>query len=106
MPRTFQQVIDRARTPLKDATKDRWPDALLMGYANDAILLLRQKRMDLFFGAYASLAGAEYIASNNIPVGDEFLPPIADYVTARVLYGEDESTVQEQAGSFFGLWNG
>jgi len=105
MARTAQAVIDRARTPLNDPGKLRWADALLLGYLNDAILLLRTKRPDLFYGNYATLPGAEIGLGANIPVGDEFLPNMADYVTARALFAEDEDAVQSQAASFFKLWS-
>lgn len=106
MPRTFQNVVDRARTPLNDADKTRWSDAVLLGFANDGVLLLRQRRPDLFFGSYTSLPGAEQLISSNIPVGDEHFPALADYVTARALFGEDEEAVQAQAAVFHGLWGG
>ncbi len=106
MARTYQNVVDRARQPLKDAEKLRWPDAVLLGFANDGVLLLRQRRPDLFFGSYAALPGTEQGLNSPIPVGDEFLPPLADYVTARALVGDDEDSMQQQASSFFALWNG
>lgn len=106
MSRTYQQVIDRARTPLNDAEKVRWTDAALLGFANDGVLLLRRFRPDLFFGGYATLPGAEQALGTNIPVGDEFFPSLADYVTARALFGEDEDAVQAQAATFFKLWSG
>lgn len=105
MARTYQNVIDRARLPLNDSDKTRWPDSTLLGYANDAVLLLRRFRPDLFFGQYASLPGSEQALGANIPVGDEFFPPLADYVTARALFGEDEDAVQAQAAAFFKLWS-
>lgn len=103
MARTFQQVIDRARIPLNDAGKDRYPDADLLAYANDAILLLRQKRPDLFFGSW-TIPASEYIVSANIPVDDTFFTAICDYVTGRAEFRDDEDAMQQRAGAFLQLF--
>ena len=103
MSRTFQQVIDRARIPLNDADKVRYPDADLLAYANDAVLLLRQKRPDLFFGAWTLPAG-EYAAGLNIPVDDVYFPALADYVTGRAETRDDEESMQQRAQSFLTLF--
>jgi hypothetical protein len=103
--RTFQQVIDRARIPLNDADKTRYPDADLLAYANDAILLLRQKRPDLFFGSW-TLPVSEYLVGATLPVDDTFFPAICDYVTGRAEFRDDEDAMQQRAAAFLQLFGG
>lgn len=103
MARTFQNAIDRARIPLNDDDKDRYTDVQLLSYANDAILILRQKRPDLFFGAWTP-SPTEYILSDNLPVDDRYFPAVADYVTARAETRDDEDAMQARAASFMTLF--
>lgn len=103
MSRTFQQVIDRARIPLNDADKVRYTDADLLGYANDAVLLLRQKRPDLFFGSWTIPAG-EYAIGANLPVEDTYFPAVADYITGRAESRDDEESMQTRAAAFMQLF--
>lgn len=105
MARTFQQVCDRARIPLNDADKTRYPDVDLLSYANDAVLLLRQKRPDLFFGSWTVPAG-EYVVSDPIPVSDLYFPAICDYVTGRAEFRDDEDAMQARAAAFLQLFGG
>jgi hypothetical protein len=103
MARTFQNALDRARIPLNDADKVRYPDVQLLSYANDAILILRQKRPDLFFGSW-TMAPTEYILSDNLPVDDRYFPAVADYVTARAETRDDEDAMQARSAAFMSLF--
>lgn len=103
MSRTFQQTIDRARIPLNDDDKVRYTDAQLLSFANDAVLLLRQKRPDLFFGSWTIPAG-EYALGDQIPVDDRYFPALADYVTGRVEMRNDEDAMQQRAQAFLSLF--
>lgn len=105
MARTFQQVCNRARIPLNDADKTRYPDTDLLAYANDAVLLLRQKRPDLFFGSWTIPTG-EYALTDTVPVDDTFFPAICDYVTGRAEFRDDEDAMQQRAASFLQLFGG
>lgn len=82
MATTMQQLLDRARTPLNDKSKTRWPDTTLLQYANDALRRLRIKRPDIFVGQFLSLPG-EKAVGDTFPLGDEYIEAVADYVRAR-----------------------
>lgn len=103
MAYTMQQVVDRARIPLNDADKARYSDTDLLGYANDAVLVLRAKRPDLFFGQFASLPGAKALGEN-LPLDDTLFPAVCDYVTARAETRDDESVLEQRAVAFFALF--
>jgi len=105
MARTFQQACDRARIPLNDSGKDRYPDADLLAYGNDAILILRQKRPDLFFGSWTIPAGA-YALGDNLPVDDTYFPAVSDYITGRAEFRDDEDAMQQRAAAFLQLFGG
>lgn len=103
---TFQQLIDRARIPLNDADKTRYPDAELLGYGVDAYLLLRRYRPDLFIGNWTLGSWSAYTVGTPFPnAPDEYLPIIADYVTARAEFKDDEHVVAERAQAFYQLFS-
>jgi len=101
---TMQQVIDRARIPLNDADKDRYPDADLLVYGNEALAILRRRRADLFLG---NLAGgmAALDLPDLLPFDDAYLPAVADYVTARAETRDSEEELMNRATVFFGLFS-
>lgn len=86
---TMQAVVDKGRYPLNDPAKVRYTDTALLGFANDAILLLRKKRPDLFLGAWAALPGDLSLA-DPFPVPDEYVPSVADYISGRAELVDDE----------------
>jgi hypothetical protein len=102
---TFQVLIDRARVPLNDSAKTRYPDAELLKYAVDAYLLLRRYRSDLFLADYTLPDWSAFTVDTTFPKApDEYLPIIADYVTARAEFKDDEHVVAERAQAFYGLF--
>jgi len=100
---TLQQVLDRARIPLNDAGKDRYLDSEGLGYANDAVKVLRRERPDLFIGQFEALPGDKALGED-LPVDDEYFSPVCDYVTARWEFRDDETAVEEKAVTFFSLF--
>ena len=102
---TMQAVVDKARIPLNDSAKDRWVDADLLGYANDAIRVLRKGRPDLFFGQYLTLPG-DKVLGDTLPVDDEHFVAVCDYVTARAETRNDEFALRQRATLFFQLASG
>lgn len=100
---TAQQVCDRARTFLNDADKVRVPDATLLQYVNDAILVLSVNRPDLFLGSYKDLPKGDLALAGEIPLEDRFIPAVADWVVARAESIEDEYTVDGRAAAFMTL---
>lgn len=100
---TVQQVIDRARVPLNDAAKSRYSDSELTVYANDAYYMLRRYRPDFFLGQWKTLP-ATLVAADQFPSIDlMYLPSIADYVTARAEFKDDEAVIAQRAQAMLSL---
>lgn len=102
---TMQEIVDKGRQPLNDDDKVRYSDPTLLSYANDALLVLRNKRPDLFIGIYDALPEKLAIGAT-FPIGAEYVQVVADYVTARAESHNDESVVEERAAMFFKLASG
>jgi hypothetical protein len=106
----MQDVVAQARIPINDA-KDatgsdaacRFLDATLLGFANHGVLLLRQKRADLFFGQFEGLPAPGGLG-DFVPVADEYFPALVDYVVARAETPDDESVDEGRALAFFKLF--
>lgn len=105
MAKTLQQVCDHARLPLNDADKARYADTELLGYANDAVQILRNKRPDLFYGTFTT-ALTDKALGDNLPLDDTLFSAVCDYVTARAESKNDESVVEQRAAAYFGLFRG
>lgn len=103
MAYTLQQVVDKARLPLNDSAKARYPDTELLGYANDAVLIIRDRRPDLFLGRWLALPGSLAL-TDAFPVRDELVPPTADYITARAEVKDDEFTEDSRAMTLMSLF--
>ena len=99
MAYTVQQVLDHARIPLNDADKDRYTDEVLLSYFNDAVLLARKNRPDLFLGRWSSLP-SNLVVTDAFPVDDVYYPMFADYVTGRAETIDDEYTENSRAVVF------
>lgn len=100
---TVQQVIDRARVPLNDAAKTRYGDPELTMYANDAYYMLRRYRPDLFLGKWSTLP-ASLATQDEFPgVDTMYLPSVADYVTARAEFKDDEAVIAQRAQAMLAL---
>lgn len=103
--RLFQNVIDRARIPLNDSDKTRYPDAQLLSYATDAILTVRKLRPDLFLGSW-TLPATEYLVTDAVPIDDVYFPALCDYVTGRAEFRDDEAAMQQRAVTLAQLFTG
>jgi len=99
---TMQELVDKARKPLNDADKVRFTDPVLLGYANDGLLMLRNRRPDLFIGMFATLP-EKLAITNTFPLPAEYVPPVSDYIVARAESHDDEHVVSERAALFFKL---
>lgn len=100
---TVQQVIDRARVPLNDAAKTRYSDAEMAVYANDAYYLLRRYRSDIFLGQWSNLPSALALTDAFPSVNIMYLPSIADYVTARAEFKDDEAVIAQRAQAMLAM---
>jgi hypothetical protein len=96
MAYTMQNVIDHARIPLNDSAKERYSDDTLLSYANDAVLIVRKRRPDLFLGQWSSLP-SNLSVTDAFPVDDEYFPTFADYVTGRAELVDDENVDSSRA---------
>jgi hypothetical protein len=79
---SVQDLLNRARIPLNDDAKGRWPDPELLAYLNEGLALVRKSRPDLFLGKLLD----EIIVE--IGDADPIVPythhqSLVDYVTAR-----------------------
>ena len=102
---TFQQLIDKARVPLNDADKDRYADSELLDYARDAYLMAYRHRPDLFIGLFSSLPAFSALGlTSAFPVDDMYLPVVADYITARAEYKDDEHVVSQRAAQLMAMF--
>lgn len=103
---TFQELADRARIPLNDDEKDRYLDAQLLTFGQDAYLLLRRYRPDIFLSGWGDFPafGALTLAADFPSVDDMYLPVIADYIAARAEFRDDEAVVAERAQAFYALF--
>jgi hypothetical protein len=103
---TFQNLADRARVPLNDSDKVRYPDSELLQYGVDAYLQLWRYRPDLFLASYSAVPSWSSLAlGSTFPVGDDnLMPTIADYVTARAESKDDENILKERAQAFYALF--
>lgn len=103
---TMQDLVDLARLPLNDEKVDGvpagWGDTELLGYAHAALRILLAKRPDLFIGQFASPPVAPAIGAA-FPLDDRVYTAVADYVTAKAMYKNDELAVAGKASSFMQL---
>ena len=99
MAYTVQQVLDIARIPLNDDDKVRYSDATLLTYFNNAVLICRQKRPDLFPGKLAT-AQMPLLATDTFPVNDTYMPYFANYISGMAETVDEEHIDNTRAGMF------
>jgi hypothetical protein len=103
---TLQTVVDLARKPLNDddATdaNRRWPDATLLNAAVHGLLNAYRTRYDLFVGGTAP--SISLALGSTFPLPDEFIQPLADFVTARAHGRDDESSDAGRAAAYLQLF--
>lgn len=95
-------VETRARIGLNDrATPYRWgANEVILPYLNAGLQILKVRRPDAFFGKY-ELPATVSALTDDIPVDDSFLQPLADYVCARCNMVDEEEASQALASAFF-----
>ena len=102
---TFQQIIDDARVLLNDVVVDqttvpRYTEAQLLGYARAALVDARRMRPDLFLSNMTTAFPA-YTASSTVPIAEEYIIPLIDYVAHRAELRDDEFAVEGRAAALF-----
>lgn len=103
-PRSFQQLIDRARFALKDDAKFRYADAELLVYSNLALGIIKRRRPDLFYGTYGTPL-VSYELVDNYPLPPEYESPLVNYLIARSEAKTGEFADESRAAFFFGLFD-
>ena len=102
---TFQNVMDDARVLLNDEITalnpdPRYTEAQLMSYARSALIEARRVRPDLFL-SYLTTSFAAYTASSTIPISDDYLLPLVDYVVHRAELRDDEFAVDGRSATLY-----
>ena len=96
---TMQDLLDRARRPLKDANKRRLSDTDALRYANAAIRRAYILRPDFRLGSYAT-AVADVTFGDTFPLPLDYFQAVANYVTAAAEMEEDDAAHAERGVSF------
>lgn len=106
MATTMQQVLDRARRPLNDASKTRWPDLVLFEYAIDCLRRLLLKRPDLFVGMFSALPDFGALATgSSFPIDETYVEPTCDYIRARAQSHDTEDSEETKINLFASLFS-
>lgn len=95
-----QEILDRARIPLNDADKTRYPDADGLLYLREGVRTIRRLRPDCFVGNLAADPAASIVltpAPSAVPVSYEHYQALADYVSARWQDKDDDLTGEKAA---------
>jgi hypothetical protein len=86
---TLATLVSGARVILNDTDSVRYTDAQLVGYANDAIKLVRRIRPDLFFGGYKTALSA-YVLNDEHPFDSMYDPALVDYIVGKAETRDDD----------------
>lgn len=102
MSMTVADVIDRARRALADTGSvetQRWTDAAMRNYLNDALDEILAARPDLAIQDDGTLGTITDVTENTDTIdllGDEFLEPLSGYVIMRCASEDSADTANAQ----------
>jgi len=96
---TLQTIVDDARVLLNDADKNRYSDALLLRYANEALGESKRIRPDLYIGMFKTALSA-FVLADNSPLPLEYEAYLKDYIVARANSQDDEYSIDGRASAF------
>jgi len=101
MPRTYSQVIERARRILQDEDTDnyRYSDESLADAVNDALLEVRRVRPDLFISASFSVTDVDFadMANVQIPIEDFYFQTLVYLTSGYQMLRDDEFSMDSRA---------
>lgn len=100
---TINALIDLARIPLNDSMKLRYPDDILLAFANAGIYRAVEIRPDLRFGLYGTPM-TDVDLSDAFPFPGHFLQTLADYVTGRAMSSSDVASASAAAPAYAKLF--
>ncbi len=102
---TFQQIINSARVVLNDVILDvntvtRYSDPELLEFARAALVDARKMRLDLFL---SNMTGAfpAFAATDTVPIPEDYIVPLVDYVIHRAELRDDEFAVDGRAATLY-----
>ena len=108
MANTLQTVVNLARIPLNDSDPTdgnrRWPDATLLIHVNHGLLAMYRKRPDFWFDDWDNVPTGSLALTTPLPIPDEWIQPLADWVTARASTNDDEVVPQGRAAQFMAIF--
>lgn len=101
MPRTYSQVVERARRILQDedANNYRYSDQSLADSVNDALLEVRRVRPDLFIASAFIPVDVDLadFSSVNIPVEDQYFQTLVYLTAGYQMLRDDEYSLDSRA---------
>lgn len=104
MPYAYQDIVDLARIPLNDSAKVRYTDEQLMTFVNHGMLAIAKRRPDLFIGQFDSLPDGTSTLTDDLPIDAGYAQVLADYVTARAEFTDDEHVNSGRAAVFANMF--
>jgi len=102
---TVQSLLDRARLPLNDDEKIRYPDTELLAWAVDGVKLLKRKRPDLFVGRWTVSFDALEVG-DAVPIDEMYHQMLADYITGRCETKDADFSAEGRGMAFLQLAGG
>jgi hypothetical protein len=88
---TCQNVVDRARVPLNDTDKTRYPDADLLSYLCDGVAEAYALRPDLRFGSFKTAAVTLFAITDTFPLAAQHEVALQHYIVYRAETRDDEN---------------
>lgn len=101
---TCQQILDRARVPLNDADKTRYPDAELLSYLCDGIAEAYALRPDLRFGNYLSAPVTLFQFTDTFPLASQHEVALQHYIVFRGESKDDENVNENREQKSYQLF--
>jgi len=97
--------MDDARIILNDQVSElnpipRYTEAQLLSYARSALIEARRVRPDLFLSNLTT-SFASYTVSSTIPISDDYLLAMVDYVVHRSELRDDEFAVDGRSAALY-----
>lgn len=100
MPRTYSDVMSRARAILQDedSSNYRYPDQDILDGVNDALLEVRRLRADLFASADFAVADkAIGDITDPLPIPDMYFSVLPYFVAGYTMLRDDEFSLDSRA---------
>lgn len=100
---TIAHLIERARGPLNDASKRRYTDTMLIGYAVEGLRFIRRQRPDLFIGKLSDPFVQYETDSAALPLDDGYMAVLADMIVFRAQLHDTEAKAIEKSQAYLSM---